>query len=87
MANSELSKLKILFIYDYFKNRVSAEGGKGAVYDVDSDDGEALGYLKNGIRVEVLETVDGWSHIRYQGHMGYMKDVDLQFLLTEEVVT
>ena len=31
MANSELSKLKILFIYDYFKNRVSAEGGKEAV--------------------------------------------------------
>ena len=31
MANSELSKLKILFIYDYFKNQVSAEGGKEAV--------------------------------------------------------
>lgn len=66
---------------------VSAEGGKAAVYDVDSDDAAALGHLKNGTRVEVLETVDGWSHIRYQGHMGYMKDVDLQFLLTEEVVT
>lgn len=31
MANSELSKLKILFIYDYFKNQVSAEGGKETV--------------------------------------------------------
>ena len=31
MANSELSKLKILFIYDYFKNQVSAGGDKEAV--------------------------------------------------------
>ncbi|MBR3340321.1 MAG: WYL domain-containing protein [Clostridiales bacterium] len=31
MANSELSKLKILFIYDYFKNRLSASGGKESV--------------------------------------------------------
>ena len=31
MANSELSKLKILFIYDYFKNRVSSSGGKESV--------------------------------------------------------
>ena len=27
MANSELSKLKILFIYDYFKSRISSSGG------------------------------------------------------------
>ena len=31
MANSELSKIKILFIYDYFKNRISSSGGKEAV--------------------------------------------------------
>ena len=31
MANSELSKLKILFIYDYFKNRVSCSGGSESV--------------------------------------------------------
>jgi len=31
MANSELSKLKILFIYDYFKNRLSSSGGKESV--------------------------------------------------------
>lgn len=31
MANSELSKLKILFIYDYFKNKVSSSGGKETV--------------------------------------------------------
>ena len=31
MANSELSKLKILFIYDYFKRKVSASGGKESV--------------------------------------------------------
>ena len=60
---------------------VSAEGGKAPVYDVDSDDATVLGHLKNGIRLEVLETVDGWSHIRYEGHEGYMKDADLQFML------
>jgi hypothetical protein len=31
MANSELSKLKILFIYDYFKNQISSSGGKESV--------------------------------------------------------
>lgn len=31
MANSELSKIKIIFIYDYFKNRISSSGGKEAV--------------------------------------------------------
>lgn len=31
MANSELSKLKILFIYDYFKNQVNSEGGNESV--------------------------------------------------------
>lgn len=31
MANSELSKLKILFIYDYFRNQVSSSGGKESV--------------------------------------------------------
>ena len=31
MANSELSKLKILFIYDYFKNQVSSSGGSETV--------------------------------------------------------
>lgn len=31
MANSELAKLKILFIYDYFKTQVSSSGGKEAV--------------------------------------------------------
>ena len=41
MANSELSKLKILFIYDYFKNRVSAEGGKETV-----SVGELISYLE-----------------------------------------
>ena len=41
MANSELSKLKILFIYDYFKNQVSAEGGKETV-----SVGELIAYLE-----------------------------------------
>ncbi|MBR3248309.1 MAG: WYL domain-containing protein [Clostridiales bacterium] len=31
MANSELSKLKILFIYDFFKNQISSSGGRESV--------------------------------------------------------
>ena len=62
-------------------------GDKAEVYDVDSVDATVLGHLPNGIRVDVLETVDGWSHIDYEGHLGYMKDEDLQFLLGEEVST
>lgn len=65
----------------------AAQGDKAPVYDVDSDDATVLGHLKNGVRLEVLETVDGWSHIRYEGHMGYMKDADLHFMLTDEVAT
>ncbi|MDO4867026.1 MAG: SH3 domain-containing protein [Clostridia bacterium] len=57
------------------------------VYDVDSDDANVLGHLKDGTRVEVVETVDGWSLISYQGHTGYMKDADLQFMLAEELRT
>ncbi len=57
------------------------------VYDVDSDDANVLGHLKDGTRVEVVETVDGWSLISYQGHTGYMKDADLQFMLAEELQT
>ena len=66
---------------------VKAHSGKKApVYDVDSEDAAVLGHLENGVRVEVIETVDGWSHIRLEGHEGYMKDADLQFLLAEETV-
>ena len=60
---------------------------KAPVYDVDSEDAAVLGHLDDGVRVEVIETVDGWSHIRLEGHEGYMKDADLQFMLAEEVVT
>ncbi len=60
---------------------------KAPVYDVDSQDANVLGYLENGVRVEVIATVDGWSHIRLKGHEGYMKDADLQFQLAEEATT
>ncbi|MBR1820376.1 MAG: SH3 domain-containing protein [Clostridia bacterium] len=60
---------------------------KAPVYDVDSEDANVLGHLDNGTRVEVIETVDGWSHISLQGHEGYMKDADLQFMLAEEIAT
>ena len=60
---------------------------KAPVFSEDSGDAQVLGHLDDGVRVEVLETVDGWSHIRLEGHEGYMKDADLQFLLAEEAVT
>lgn len=41
MANSELSKLKILFIYDYFKKNISASGGKESV-----SVGDLIAYLE-----------------------------------------
>ena len=66
---------------------LAMDGRYAQVYDVDSDDGEPLGRLENGERVVVMETVDGWSRISYQDHIGYMKDEDLQFLLTDETVT
>ncbi len=60
---------------------------KAPVYDVDSGDATVLGHLSDGVRVEVIETVNGWSHISLEGHEGYMKDADLQFMLADEVVT
>lgn len=60
---------------------------KAPVYDVDSEDANVLGHLDDGVHVEVIETVDGWSHIRLNGHEGFMKDADLQFMLADEVVT
>ena len=65
---------------------LAMEGGSAPVYDVDSDDAEVLGYLKNTTRVTVIETVDGWSHISYKDHTGYMKDDDLQFKLADDSV-
>lgn len=66
---------------------LAMQGASAAVYDVDSDDGTVLGTLKNGVRVTVVETTDGWSQIRYENHTGYMKDEDLQFILADEVTT
>ena len=56
-------------------------GSKAQVYDADSDDAVILGGLKGGVYVNVIEsTENGWSHISYQGHEGYMRDEDLVFL-------
>lgn len=56
-------------------------GDKAQIYDADSDDAEILGSLKGGAYVSVIENTDeGWSHISYQGHEGYMRDEDLVFL-------
>ena len=66
---------------------VAMSGDRAAVYDVDSDDGTVLGTLKNGIRLEVVESVGGWSKISYQDHIGYMKDEDLQFMVTDGLTT
>ena len=66
---------------------LAMEGGYASVYDVDSDDGKAVGTLKNGVRLVVVESSDGWSKIRYKDHIGYMKDEDLQFQLADEATT
>ena len=54
---------------------------KAAVYEEDSADAKVLGGLANGTKVDVTETRDGWSHISYQGHEGYMREIDLKFLV------
>ena len=59
----------------------SVSADKAPVYDVDSDDANVLGHLTNGIDVEVLESINGWNLISYQGHTGYMKDEDLRFVV------
>ena len=63
------------------------DGRKAPVYNEDSLDGKVLGYLPEDTRLEVLETQYGWSHITLQGHEGYMKDADLQYLLAEEIIS
>jgi len=67
--------------YDAEYAKVSCEtADKAEVFDEDSDDANVLGTLKNGIQVQVLRTTGGWCHISYQGHEGYMREQDLQFV-------
>ena len=56
----------------------SAAGRKAPVFEADLDDAAILGHLPDGARVEVLEIADGWCHIRYEGHEGYMIGEDLK---------
>ncbi len=57
----------------------SANDERAAVYEDDLADAKVLGHLADGTTVEVLETVNGWCHIRYMGHEGYMVGEDLAF--------
>ena len=57
------------------------DGGKAAVYDVDSEDARVLGHLNEDAEVKVVASVNGWSLINYLGHEGYMKDEDLHFVV------
>lgn len=57
----------------------TGDGSKAPVYDVDSDEAKVLGHLAEGITVQVLESINGWNLISYQGHEGYMKDSNLHF--------
>lgn len=60
---------------------VSAMVGDSAqVYSENSLDADVLGSLKNGVRLTVVESIDGWNKIELQGHVGYMLDEDLQFV-------
>ena len=54
---------------------------RAAVYEEDFEDAKVLGTLPNGTQLEVLVTRNGWSHIRYQGHEGYMREMDLKFIM------
>ena len=58
---------------------VSANDEQAAVYEDDLAGAKVLGHLADGVTVEVLETVNGWCHIRYMGHEGYMVGEDLAF--------
>ena len=58
----------------------SVHTGGAPVYNADSDDADVLGHMKKGLRVEVLKAEDDWVYIRYQGHEGYMKEKDLDFI-------
>ena len=62
----------------------AASGERAKVYDVDSDDANVLGHLSNDTAVDVLESINGWNLISYQGHTGYMKDEDLRFVVEED---
>ena len=60
----------------------SASGRQAAVYEADLDDAAILGHLPDGAEVEILEIADGWCHIRFDGHEGYMIGEDLE--MTQE---
>lgn len=77
MANSELSKLKILFIYDYFKKQVSCSGGKESV-----SVSELIAYLeeKTGTTFERKSIYADISKINeYVRTSGQTKDTDWIF--------
>ena len=57
------------------------KGSKAAVYKEDSIDAKILGGLKKGIKLKVLESVNGWNRISYNGHTGWMMDEDLKFVV------
>ena len=56
----------------------SASERQAAVYEADLDDAAILGHLPDGAEVEILEIADGWCHIRFDGHEGYMIGEDLE---------
>lgn len=60
--------------------------GTSDVFDLDSDDAEKIGYLPDGTEVTVVEADDDWSLIDFQGNRGYMRNEDLQFVLTEDYI-
>ena len=61
-----------------FKALVKTAAQSGApAYDGVEDDANVLGHLRNGIEVEVLDSMEGWNLIRYKDQTGYMRDEDL----------
>lgn len=58
------------------------EGGSAPVYESGDESSPVLGSLKPGVRVNVIQTLDGWSQIELEGHQGYIKEIDLDFINT-----
>lgn len=58
------------------------EGGSAPVYESGDESSAVLGSLKPGVKVNVIQTLEGWSQIELNGHQGYIKEIDLDFINT-----
>lgn len=57
------------------------------IYSSPSTSGTQIGYLKQGVSVEVEASVGEWAYIDYQGHKGFAKVSDMVSLATVKAKT